>query len=281
MNRFSLVVVPVTVVALLGVAGGALAGKAPPAPTPDPALFPDLRTVVPQHLNLVNEGQNEFLRFSNGIANTGPGPWALRAEHDLTGTLTTTAYQEIRTSNDPYQCGTQPKQVTECYDIQSERAASEFEYHPTHNHWHTADAARFEVRIGSPTGPIANSQSTKVGFCLIEIYRLDGNSPTSARTFWDCHGTHQGIGSGWVDQYHQATDGQQVVLTGLPNRKDYYLVSTSDPTNAFLETVNTNNSAWVRFELSSPSNGNRKVAVTGHSTCTSPGLCGEGAPNPG
>jgi hypothetical protein len=47
----------------------------------------------------VNQGQEEYLRFSNGIANTGPGPWALRAEHDLTGTVqTTTAYQEIRTN---------------------------------------------------------------------------------------------------------------------------------------------------------------------------------------
>jgi hypothetical protein len=217
MKRISLVVLPVGLVAVLCVVGGALAAKPASPPAPDPALFPDLRTVVPQHLNLVNQGQQEYLRFSNGIANTGPGPWALRAEHDLTGTVqTTTAYQEIRTNNSAYECGTQPKQVTECYEIQSERAASVFEYHPTHNHWHTADAARFEVRVGSATGPIAGSQSVKVGFCLIEIYRLEGNSPTSERTFWDCHGTHQGIGSGWVDQYHQATDGQQVTLTGLP-----------------------------------------------------------------
>jgi hypothetical protein len=282
MKRFALVVMPVTLVAVLGVVGGALAARAPRPPAPDPALFPDLRTVVPQHLNLVNQGQHEYLRFSNGIANTGPGPWALRAEHDLTGTLqTTTAYQEIRTSNAPYECGTQPKQVSECYEVQSERPASVFEYHPTHNHWHTADAARFEVHVGSPAGPIAGLQSVKVGFCLIEIYQLDGNSPTSERTFWDCHGTHQGIGSGWVDQYHQATDGQQVELTGLDDRKDYFLVSTSDPEDAFLETDDGNNSAWVKFTLSSTSNGNRKVTVTGQSPCESPGLCGEGAPNPG
>jgi hypothetical protein len=37
----------------------------------------------------------------------------------------------------------------------------------------------------------------------------------------------------------------------------------------------------VRFSLSSTSNGNRKVTMTGHSSCASPGLCGEGAPNPG
>ena len=43
-------------------------------------LYPDLRTVVPAHLNFVNQQQNEYLRFSNGIANTGGGPWALRPE---------------------------------------------------------------------------------------------------------------------------------------------------------------------------------------------------------
>jgi len=281
MTRLKLVVLPVTAVVLLSVVGVALAGKAPSTPTPDPRFFPDLRTVVPQHLNLVNQGQEEYLRFSNGIANTGPGPWALRAEHDFVGTLTTTAYQEIRTSNAKYQCGTQPKQVTDCYEIQSDRVASVFEYHPTHNHWHTADAARFEVRKGSPTGPLVGQQSVKVGFCLIEIYRLDGNAPTSDRTFWDCHGTYQGVGSGWVDQYHQATDGQQVALTGALNAADYYLVSTTDPMNAFLETSDTNNSAWVRFTLSGDGGGNRKVTVTGNSACGSPGLCGVGAPNPG
>jgi len=282
MRRLALVVAPVILVVLLGAVGVAVAVNSPSAARPNPAYFPDLRTVVPLHLNLVNQGQNEYLRFSNGIANTGPGPWALRAEHDLTSPeLTTTAYQEIRTSNAPYRCGTQPKQVTECYEVQAERAASVFEYHPTHNHWHTADAALFEIRQGGPGGSIVSSQSTKVGFCLIEIYRLEANSPTSERTFWDCHGTHQGIGSGWVDQYHQATDGQQVDLTGVDDGTDYYLVSKADPTNAFLETNDSNNSAWVRFTLSGKKAGNRKVTVTGNSECDSPGLCGVGAPNPG
>jgi hypothetical protein len=282
MRRLTLVVAPVIFVVVLGAVGVASAVNSPSGATPNPAYFPDLRTVVPLHLNLVNQGQNEYLRFSNGIANTGPGPWALRAEHDLTSPeLTTTAYQEIRTSNAKYRCGTQPKQVTECYEVQAERAASVFEYHPTHNHWHTADAALFEIRQGGPDSTVVKSRSVKVGFCLIEIYRLEDNSPTSERTFWDCHGTHQGIGSGWVDQYHHATDGQQVELTGLPDGNDYYLVSTADPTKSFLETDDSNNTAWVRFTLSGKRTGNRKVTVTEHSECESPGLCGVGAPNPG
>src|ERR671917_1114818 len=110
MKRISLVVLPVGLVAVLCVVGGALAAKPTSPPAPDPALFPDLRTVVPQHLNLVNQGQQEYLRFSNGIANTGPGPWALRPEPALSNALTTvTAVQEIRSNNAYYRCGEQPK----------------------------------------------------------------------------------------------------------------------------------------------------------------------------
>ena len=126
-----------------------------------------------------------------------------------------------------------------------------FEYHATHNHWHTADVARFEVRRGSPTGPVVGSNSIKIGFCLLDLYRLDGNAPTSGKTFWDCYTSYQGVSVGWVDQYHQATDGQQVVLTGLADANDYYLVSTTNPTGVFLEQDKTNNTEWVKFTLSS------------------------------
>jgi hypothetical protein len=254
----------------------ALAGKPPAA---DTSLYPDLRTVVPAHLNLVNQQQNEYLRFSNGIANTGGGPWAMRPENALGTTPTTTAIQEIRSSNAQYLCGTQPKPSDPCYTILQEQAVSIFEYHPTHNHWHTADVARFEVRKGSPTGQVVGGNSIKVGFCLLDLYALDGNAPTSEKTFWDCYTSWQGVSVGWVDQYHQSTDGQEVDLTDVPNGDGYYLVSTSNPTGAFLEQDKTNDTAWVRFTLSQGSNGNRKVTVTANSPCESPGLCGERSTN--
>jgi hypothetical protein len=262
----------------LAMVGGALAGGGG-KPSNLTAYYPDLRTVVPAHLNLVNEHQRDLLRFSNGIANTGGGPWAMRPENELGATPTTTAIQEIRSSNAQYLCGTQPKQVKDCYTVLAEFPVSIFEYHPTHNHWHTADVARFEVRQGSPTGPVVGGNSIKVGFCLLDLYQLDGNAPTSAKTFWDCYTSWQGVSVGWVDQYHQATDGQEVDLTGVPNGNDYYLVSTTNPTGAFLEQDTTNDTAWVRFALTQESNGNRKVTVTGNSPCESPGLCGERATN--
>jgi Lysyl oxidase len=243
-------------------------------------LLPDLQTVVPLHLQLVNQQQSEFLRFSNGIANTGAGPLAMRPDPPVAeATTTTTAVQEIRTSNDLYKCGEQPKQVTACYTIARERVAGTFEFHPAHNHWHIGDVALFEVRQGSPTGPVVGGNSIKTTFCLIDWYQLDGNSNTAERTFFDCETSYQGIKSGWVDQYHHSLDGQELDLTGVPNAKDYYLVSTANYARRFEETDYTNNTAWVRFTLSGIDGGNRKVEVTAHSDCGSPGLCGVGAPN--
>jgi hypothetical protein len=277
MPRFILLLLA-TALGALGAAAIVLAGKPAPSST---GLLPDLRTVVPAHLQLVNQQQRETLRFSNGIANTGAGPWALRPEPPLEqATTTVTAVQEFRDSGALYKCGTQPKQVTDCYNVSSERAAGTFIFHPAHNHWHIGDVALFEVRKGSPTGPIVGGNSVKTTFCLIDWYKLDDNSPAAERVFFDCYRSFQGISSGWVDQYHQSTEGQQLDLTGVPNASDYYLVSTANYAGIFTESDYTNNTAWVKFRLVTDSNGNRKVELTGeHSPCSTPGLCGERSTN--
>jgi hypothetical protein len=213
--------------------------------------------------------------------NTGGGPWALRPEHELGLAPTTTAIQEIRSNGAEYLCGTQPKRVTDCYTVLLEHPATVFEYHPTHNHWHTGQVALFEVKKGGPTGPAVGGASLKVGFCLIDVVRQDGNAPTSQKVFWDCETGFQGISAGWMDQYHQSTDGQQLDVTSIPNANDYYLVSTSNPDGVFLEQRTDNNTAWVRFSISSASKGNRKLTVLGNSPCETPALCGAYAANRG
>lgn len=253
MRRLSLVTV-VAAGALLA-SGSVWAGKPSAA-----GLYPDLRTVVPQHLNLVNEHQRTILRFSNGIANTGDGPWALRPDFQPE---VVNAIQEIRDADG---------------NVVREHLASTFQFHEAHNHWHIGDIALFEVRAGSPTGPVVGGNSIKVTFCLIDWYKLEDNSPTKEREFFDCYTSYQGISVGWVDQYHQATDGQALDLTGVPSGT-YYLVSTANYAGKFLEKDLTNNTAWTSFELYRDSNGNMKVRVVGHSPCDSPGLCGENTTN--
>ena len=276
MRRLVLFLLTAAAVAL----GAASVGQGGKAPASSGGLLPDMRTVVPAHLQLVNEHQKETLRFANGIANTGLGPWALRPDPPVSdATTTVTAMQEIRDSNTLYKCGEQPKQVTACYNVVQEIRTGTFEFHPAHNHWHIGDVALFEVRRGSPTGPIVGGNSVKTTFCLIDWYKLDDNAPGWERTFFDCYTSFQGIQSGWVDQYHQATEGQQLDLTGVPNANDYYLVSTANYARVFTESNYTNNTAWVKFTLSGTGGGNRKITVTAHSPCESPGMCGERATN--
>ena len=183
-------------------------------------------------------------------------------------------------SNAQYLCGTQPKPNDPCYTILAEQAVSIFEYHPTHNHWHTADVARFEVRKGSPTGTVVGGNSIKVGFCLLDLYNLDGNAPTSEKVFWDCYTSYQGISVG-LGRPVPPGDRRPAGRSSRGSRTPPTTTSSRrrTRTGAFLETDKTNNTAWVKFTLSSDSNGNRKVTVTGHSPCESPGMCGELSPN--
>lgn len=229
----------------------------------DTGLLPDLQTVVPRHLSIVNSHQREILRFSNGIMNTGDGDWRMRPEFPLGDTSQTQgAIQEVLDAEG---------------NIVLEETVSEFEYHETHHHWHINGVALFEIRVGSPDGPIVGGNSIKTTFCLIDWYKPGDNSPTTERTYFDCFGDHQGISPGWVDQYHQATDGQELDITGVPVGK-YYLVSTANFDKVFLEADMENNTAWVGFNLSRDSKGNSKIEIAEHSPCNG-ALCGNKVPN--
>lgn len=228
------------------------------------AQLPDLRTVVPLHLQIINKQQREILRFSNGVANTGDGPWRMRPRFPISDTLQTQdAIQEILDAHG---------------NLIEEKVVSQFEFHTEHSHWHINGIALFEVRQGSPDGPVYGGNSLKTTFCLIDWYKLEGNSNTPGRTYADCGGSYQGISVGWVDQYHHSTGGQQLDISGAPAGL-YYLVSTANPDGIFIEKDYTNNTAWVGFNLTRESNGNPKIRIISRSPCDSPGLCGERAPN--
>ena len=223
-------------------------------------LLPDIRTVVPKQVQLVNAHQREFLRFSNGIANTGAGHWRMRPEVVDSGSgLVQNAIQEILDADG---------------NVVEEKKVSEFEFHAEHNHWHIDDVALFSIRTGSPTGPVVGGNSVKITFCLIDWYKLDDNPAMPGRSYFQCGADRQGLSPGWVDQYRHSVEGQELDITGIP-AGDYYLVTTSNATGVFVETDTTNNTAWVSFRLTRASKGNAAVTVTGHSPCDSPGLCGE------
>lgn len=235
----------------------------------------DIRTVVPQQLNMVNEHQREMLRFSNLIANTGAGPWRLRPEFPLVDTNNQqTAIQQVLDSEDS--SGT----------VVCEKPVSSFQYHPSHRHWHTDGIAEFSVRSIDPlTGPaFHNLSGIKTTFCLIDWVKLTGSSNSgknTTRVYFDCFGAFHGVSVGWADQYHHATDGQALDVTGLVAGTEYFLVSVTNADKRFVESDYTNNTAWQGFKVSRDSKGNPKLVLTeNHSPCVpGTGLCGEQTAN--
>lgn len=249
---------------VLGMVLGALTLSGQASAQDSVAQLPDLRTVVPLHLQIMNKQQREILRFSNSVANTGAGPWRMRPRFPAGATLQTQdAIQEILDAHG---------------NVVEEKVVSQFEFHEEHNHWHINGIALFELRQARPDGPVFGANSIKTTFCLIDWYKLEGNSNTPGRTYFDCASNYQGISVGWVDQYHQATTGQQLDISGIPEGL-YYLVSTANPDGVFIESDYSNNTAWVGFDLKRDSNGNPKIEIISRSACDSPSLCGEGAPN--
>jgi hypothetical protein len=254
-------IVAATCLPAVGLAAVATGGERPGSGA---ALYPDLRTAVPHQFTVQNDHQHEFLRFSNLIGNTGQGDLKLVPETDPS-TNVTTGYQEL---------------LDAAGNVVSRHPASEFVFHPEHNHWHAAGVALFEIRLAQDDGTrgrygaVFSNESIKTSFCLLDLIKLDDNSPTTEKKYWECApDAPQGISAGWGDQYHQALEGQELELTGAQPGV-YYLVSVANPDGNFLETSTTNNSAWTSFRLSRDSNGNAKVAEISHSPCTG-SLCGE------
>jgi len=245
-----------------------IANAMPPNQIPDEGLLPELRAIVPTHLQIHNQQQKDILRFTNGIGNLGPGHWQNAPIFPENPDDDVLAIQQILDADG---------------NIVFEELVSTFAFHEEHNHWHIVDVVEFSVHADSPDGPLVGN-SEKVTFCIEDVFKLDGNSHTSERIYWDCTVSLQGVQAGWADQYHQSTEGNQIDITGAPEGT-YYLVHHVNPDGKFIELDDTNNIAWTEFELTrhttGNSQGNAKITVTGNSPCENPVLCGETTLNRG
>ena len=245
---------------------------AKPTQIPSDGLIPELRAIVPDSLQVVHKQQSDTLRFTNGIANLGPGHWQM----------------EPTFPNDPEGDVVATQQILDADgNIVFEQVVSTFAFHDEHNHWHIADVTEFSVHSGSPDGPLVGD-SNKVTFCVEDVYNMLGNSNTADRIFWDCTVSLQGVQANWVDQYHQSTPGNQIDITGIADGT-YYLVHDANPDGTFIEEDTTNNKAWTEFIVEHKNNGQVKITETGITSCDNldpndpytPALCGEVTANRG
>jgi hypothetical protein len=228
------------------------------------ALYPDLQVVVPQHLAIQRAEGQEFLYFTNGIANRGDGPLRLRA--------------------DPYpeDVAATPPAIQEVLDadgrVVERQVVGDFVYSTEHEHWHLGDVARFEIRVALDGGKnglwgALVAERSKETMCLLDFYKLDDPLPAAKGEYAECAPQVQGISPGWVDQYYKVIPGQQIAIGGLA-AGSYYLISTANPEGRLLERTADNNAAWVSFELVRENGTAPRLVLVGHSPCDTDGMCG-------
>ena len=243
----------------------------PTEPVPETAILPDITPGVPKHLNIHNQQQEEWLRFTNTWGNVGVGGLEfdpiLQVEDPDEGTVTQ-AYQNLYDEEGQFRMPSE----TSWREI-----VTEFTFHETHNHWHIDGVGEFAVRevitvdgkevpgdIASwvdEDGVTIKAAAVKVGFCISDVYKIDGTNPaTSQKWYWECEVGFQGIQPGWIDQYHQSTDDNEINITGLENDV-YFLTHTWNPEDFFVDESDENDVSWIKFELTDENNGygNRKI----------------------
>lgn len=212
---------------------------APPPPPGTPSCTEDERA---------EEGAQRCLRFSMGIENAGAGPLDLRFDTRDPGRV---MYQVVHRARGK---GVQ-------------RAAGQFEYHPTHNHFHYAGIWAFSLfRVTNPqTGEMAAvGGGKKAGFCPRDQNIADWRSFRQARAGSvpsDCGMTSDqpsavkggpstmGLSTGWGDVYGWYRPGNYVEF--VTNGDGHYLVrAVADSLGNVLEGDESNNVAYALIEVS-------------------------------
>jgi hypothetical protein len=207
--------------------------------------LPDLQTLPPFDLQLISNpaAGKRTLRFSNSVANTGPGPLHLRGELGA-DRLTVTLVQDVHG----------PDGSTDT------RRLGGFAYHPEHNHWHWEGFSQYEIWSLGPNARLAEVvvASGKVGYCMRDDDRVETSwlarqgkanlVPFTHQAYTSCGWRRQGISPGWVDTYQRHLPGQSMDVSDLPDGI-YALRSAVDPGGLLAEVDKRNNAARVYFRL--------------------------------
>ncbi|MBO9541442.1 hypothetical protein J7643_12710 [bacterium] len=189
--------------------------------------YPDLVATPAASIYLKQNGRKVEFRFSNTIGNAGPGHLQIRA---VPRGSKTSASQEI---------------MDDAGQLVQSRMVGEFTYHPTHQHTHLDSVCNYELRQGSPTGPIVR-QAEKVSFCMTDT--IPYGTGGVVRRYADCQPNLQGISSGWADVYGSEVPEQDLDVAGLAPG-EYYLLIILDPNRKFIESNTSNNTSWIRVYL--------------------------------
>src|SRR3954466_7376698 len=239
-------------------------------------VLPDVIEEVPQHLQIQNTQQGEWLRFTTTHINIGAGNLQIRGGGQVAPCDIDGIHYE--------QCPVATQELLDAAGtvVMTHPAGVAF-FHPEHNHWHQSGVAAFAIKKDDPYTRTEVATGVKITFCFVDVVftGVTGNEkkPTPRRYF-ECNGDFQGLAVGWGDSYHQSTPLQELEVTGLPVG-DYYLTHLADPDNHWLEGPSAtspgeqDNFTWLKFHLSR-TGANPEVTVVDHSPCSGP-TCPGGA----
>ena len=240
-------------------------------------LRPDLVVERPSELYVAARGREIRLRVSNTVANRGHGPLEITGDGspcplpgDTAGRNTVQRLYED--SSNPADSGYFVRAHDDGgYD---EQTAGCSRFHPSHNHWHFDNFARYTL-IDEDTGEVAGG-SRKVSFCVIdtgnpypglagspgEANDPDGNgpyypqdpegkdpsSPTCSETSVD------GLSIGWEDTYGASLPGQGIIVSELHKGRYCLVLETDPPTETsdggvLAESDEGNNVRTIRIAL--------------------------------
>lgn len=222
--------------------------------------LPDLRMAPMRDFRIAVEDGRRLLRFSAIMVNAGPGHFEVRGSRSSTATSGMSISQVIFDSGGGSR--TVPTNALANYSGDG------------HDHWHVQQMMSYTLWPTSAATTLARGE--KVGFCFfdttpwnlslpgarsVSYYRQEWCGTRASLT------TRTGISVGWGDNYPWNFAFQWIDITGLP-AGDYYVQSTVDANNLFLETNNGNNCTWYRIRI--PSTGSTVSLLSSGASCIAP-----------
>lgn len=194
-------------------------------------LRPNLQALPASDIRLEASGTQTLLRFSTITVNVGTGPLELRAGPTVGSSQK--VYQRIYLEGGGFE----------------ERVAGDFEYHPTHGHFHFEDYANYVLQPVDAPGA-SQRTGTKTTFCIMDTTRYNTRlSGAPKKAFYTTCGSQvQGMSVGWGDKYGYWLPDQWIDVTGLPD-DTYVLRIIVDPLNRLAETSDDDNVSELRIQL--------------------------------
>jgi hypothetical protein len=203
------------------------------------ALLPDLVADAPgpgkkPEIYDDGTGQRLLIRMNGYVDNRGSGPLEFRGSGPSGGSMTSVQQRVYDSAGGSSDLATSARLWFETTDF--------------HNHWHLMNAMRYSLWSADRTYEVAPSQ--KVGFCLIDSQRMEGNGPV--RGVYPMPGANfcgqgepdraevvMGVSPGWRDIYGSALPFQWVDVSATPPGS-YWLRADADPTGVITESDEVN-----------------------------------------